>query len=598
MDPTLTRAAAHKAFGDLYRKPRPPELQEQVEKVIQSVSDVFARIQRIEEIDAAHSRKQKGVETAERRRPSSQAGSGGGAGTGTGARSPAQKPRERKPGLLDAILGGGEIGVWGKETETLSTGFLGRNLHISKKSEDIFSALAEDIIVATIKCFRTAARDGWMHWEPPIYNVIVTAYQFFNEYITVGPVFRRIERQELLAGETSKMQKLYAALIQYPNYKKALTESFVKFINESKELAGYTETIKMTMGFLTSLDAKHPTLKNTILAFHALAKKRVATWQEITDEMGVGKPVLKRYRAPESVMQQIDAAIKKHYTQIAMRKAEIREIENLRRSFFEYDGAGKVKTDFLNPIVTEVLRRIYNEKLVNDMTVKSHKTEPPKLLFVIMKDFDISSLYLLEGSFHVRDGGNQIEVILFKQGLFRVVIDEFNGLLREIEMFFKKNKNMAFHFQNLTEILKKDSGDEEMRRFVALSRRANKFFKTISVTFRTIWDNHLGAKSDTNQAVQEKLARTKTIPIESLAVGKRYIPFYEMEVVSNNRWNGLSVEKVIEQIVRNMYNYMFIFRDEELLTHLSSTTRLQAEIQSLIEELKKLGVDYEDSAPP
>jgi hypothetical protein len=313
--------------------------------------------------------------------------------------------------------------------------------------------------------------------------------------------------------------------------------------------------------------------------------------------MGVGKPVLKRYRAPESVMQQIDGMIKKHHTQIAMRKAEMREIENLKRNFFDYDGGGKVKTDFLNPIVTEVLRRIYNEKLVNDMTVKSHKTEPPKLLFVIMKDFDISSLYLLESSVHARDGGNPIEIILFKQGLFKATIDEFNALLREIEVFFKKNKNMSFHFHNLTEVLKKDSGDEEMRRFVALCRRATKLFRVIGTSFRTIWDNHVAAKSDTNQGAQEKLARSKTIPIESLGVGKRYIPFYDLEIVSNNRWNGVTVEAVIEQIVRNMYNYMLIFRDDELLGHLSSPARLQAEIQSLIDELKKLGVEYDDSAP-
>lgn len=595
MDPTLTRAAAHKAFGDLYRKARPPEVQEQVEKVIQSVSDVFARIQRIEELDAAHARKQKGVETVERKRPSTGSGS---SAPGAGAQRQAQKkPEPRRTGLLGAILGGGEIGVWGKDTETLTTGFLGRNLHISKKAEDIFSTLNEDVIVAVIKCFRVAARDGWTQWDPPTYNVIVTAYQFFNEFITVAPMFKRVERQEVLAAESGKMQKMYAALIQYPNFRKILTDPFIKFISESKELGGYTEALRNAMTFISSLDTKNPTLKNTILAFHGLAKKRVPTWQEIVDEMGVGKPVLKRYRAPESVMQQIDGMIKKHHTQIAMRKAEMREIENLKRNFFDYDGAGKVKTDFLNPIVAEVLRRIYNEKMVNDMTAKSHKTEPPKLLFVVMKDFDISSLYLLESSVHARDGGNPIEIILFKQGLFKATIDEFNALLRDIEVFFKKNKNMSFHFHNLTEVLKKDSGDEEMRRFVTLCRRATKLFRIVGTSFRTIWDNHIAAKSDTNQATQEKLARSKTIPIESLAVGKRYIPFYDLEIVSNNRWNGMTVEGVIEQIVRNMYNYMLIFRDDELLGHLSSPARLQAEIQSLIDELKKLGVEYDDSAP-
>lgn len=590
MDPTLTRAAAHKVFGDLYRKPRPPELQEKVDRVIQATSDVFVRIQRIEELDSEFAKGKRGVETAGKK-PAGRSGTGG-----TANSRPAQRRPEKKAGLLDQLLGGGDIGVWGKETETLSAGFLGRNLKLSKKCEDIFTHLNEEVVVATIKCFRFATRVGWQVWEPAVYNVVVTAFQFFNEFANVAAVIKRThERQETIAQETGIMQKMYGALIQYPNYKKILGENFTKLVIESKDMAGNTDMLKLALNHIINLEARNPTLKNTILAFHALSRKNLLTWQDVMNELAVGKPVLNRYRAPEQIMQQIDAAIKKHETQIDLRTGEIKEIENLKKSFFEYDSSGKVKTEFLNNIVHEVLRRIYNEKLLNETNVRVHKTEPPRLLYVILKDFDISTLYLLEGSFHIKDAGGQAEMILFKQGLWRAAIDEFNAVLRETEMFYKKNKNLAFNFQNLIEIMKSGHGDEEMKKFLALVGRANRLFKTIVTNFRIVWENHMLARRDNSPGAAEKLARTKTIPIEVFAVGKRYIPFYDSEIISNNRWHGHMVESVVRDIVRNMYNYLFIFRDDELLGHLSSINRLKNDIDLHVAALKKLGVEYAGS---
>ncbi|MBL8019056.1 MAG: hypothetical protein JNM27_05285 [Leptospirales bacterium] len=585
MDPTLTRAAAHKVFGDLYRKSRSPELQEQVDKVIQSVSDVYARIQRIEEIDA-QAGKQKGVETAGIKRPPTR-----NPAASTPKAPVAPRKAEPRRGILGAILGGGDIGVWGKETETLSAGFLGRNLRISQKAVDLFSALNEEQIVSTIKSFRTATREGWAAWEPSIYNTVVAAYQFFSEFVAVAPIFKRVERQESLAVETMKMQRAYALLIQYPNYKKVLNENLVRFISEHREANAGADILRNSMNFMGTMEGRQPTLKNIICAFYGLARKKVVTWQEVLQELQVGKPALDKYRAPEAIMQHIHSTIKKHENMIEAKRADIHEIEEVRSKFFEYDSAGKVRTDFLNPILADVLRRIYPEKLVNEAQAKAHKSEPPKLLYVIMKDFELSTLYLLEGSIHVRDGGNQIEAILFKQGLFRAIIDEFNSTMRDVDVYFRKNKNLTFTFQNFLETLKKENSDEEIRRFVALTRKTNALFKKLLAAFRVIYDNHVAAKQDTNPASQDKLARTRTIPIESISVGKRYIPYYDVEVMSNNRWNAMTVETAIAQIVRDLYNYLFIFRDEELMGHMSSVTKIKAEISGLVQELKKLGVN-------
>jgi hypothetical protein len=126
----------------------------------------------------------------------------------------------------------------------------------------------------------------------------------------------------------------------------------------------------------------------------------------------------------------------------------------------------------------------------------------------------------------------------------------------------------------------------------------NRLFKAIATNFYIIWENHLLARNDLSQGSQEKLARTKTIPIESFTVGKRYLPFYDHEIVSNNRWNGMKVESVVEQILRNMYNYLFIYRDDELLGHLSSANRLQADIDLHVAALKKLGIDRAGADSP
>jgi len=592
MDPTLTRAAAHKVFGDLYRKSRPPELQEQVDKVIESVSDVFARIQRIEAIDAAAGKQKTGTDSGLQKRPVRPTTT-----SPTAVQKiPIKKPDARRGGILGTILGGGDIGVWGKETETLASGFLGRNLRLSKKAEDLFSALHEDQIVAAIKCFRFATRVGWSVWDPATYNTVVAAYQFFTEFVNMTPILRRVERQESLLHETLKMQRIYAVPIQYPNYKRLVGENFVRFTGDQREIAGNAEVLKQVMSFIGTLETKAPSLKNVICAFYGLARKKVVTWAEVSQELAVGKPALNKYRAPESIMQQIHGTIKKLQNQIDAKRADIHEIEENRAKYFEYDAAGKVKTEFLNSIVQDTTRRIYPDKLVSDAVIKSHKAEPPKLLYTIMKDIDLSTLYLMEGAVHLRDGGNQIEAIVFKQGLFRPVIDEFNGMMREVDIYFRKNKNLAFTFQNFLEVLKKDSSDEEMKRFVAMTRKTNQLFKKMLKGFRTVLENHIAAKQD-GPAAQEKIARTKTIPIETFTVGKRYIPFYDLEIVSSNRWNGITVEDAITQLVRNLFNYLFIFRDEELLGQMSSVAKIKAEIGLLLEELKKLGVEYEESAP-
>jgi hypothetical protein len=59
MDEPLTRTQAHKLFGELYNKPRPPELQKQVDEIVNRYSDIYVRIKKIHELDQKYQEQQK-----------------------------------------------------------------------------------------------------------------------------------------------------------------------------------------------------------------------------------------------------------------------------------------------------------------------------------------------------------------------------------------------------------------------------------------------------------------------------------------------------------------------------------------------------------
>lgn len=57
MNEPLTKSQAYRVFGQLYNKPRSPELQKQVEEIVNKYSDIFVRIQKIQELDKSQQQK-------------------------------------------------------------------------------------------------------------------------------------------------------------------------------------------------------------------------------------------------------------------------------------------------------------------------------------------------------------------------------------------------------------------------------------------------------------------------------------------------------------------------------------------------------------
>lgn len=607
MDPTLTTTEAHRVFGDLYRKSRPAELQEQVDAIVAETPDVFVRIRRIEDLDAGYKRKIEEKDTGGApRKPARRAGgagggggnakAGGGGGSGGAKQSrPQPQKRETKPGFF-ARLFGGDLAFWGKKTETLvSSGLFSTNVKLSPAALRMFSELKEDAILETTKAFRAMAGFGWEIVEPARYNCIIAAYQCFNEFIKQNSALKKTENPEEWITASIRLQKYYAMLLQFPNYARIITEDFPETLKQREQSAPYAAAAKNSMQFLVSLDSRTPSLKNVILAFYALARKRTMTWEDVVRDLKLGRPALDEYRAPQQVMDIINRKISDLRSKYVQSRENLAEISRIKNEFLKTDANGRLKTDFLDQIVEDSVRRTYGEAHVNDANLATFKREPHRLLFAVLKDFDNACLSLLAGSVSVRGDGHQSqEVLVFKTGLFKKHIDLFNPVYRDIENFVKKYRDVTYSFTDFIAHAKKPSQDPIILSFHDIVRNTNRVFTLLAADLNTVLYNDRSAgEVERSSGSNDKLAKTRAIPIENLDIGARYIAYGNREIVSANRQNGKTVQKAIWEIVRNLYNYLYIFRDPELTRILSSGAALEKELGVIKEELTRLGAAAE-----
>ncbi len=602
MDPTLTTAGAHKLFGELYRKTRPPEAQAKVDQVVSETQDVFARIRRIEEIDAGLAAGRKSGEAADdprKRRPGGGGrkeggagvpGSGGGSGSGgapaTRTGTPPRKKKEKGPGFF-ASLFGNELTRWGKSTGTLESGLLALNY---KLSDDVGQLFRQDemMVISAIKGMRFALQRGWQNWEPARYNTAMTALQFFNEFIKVDAVLRTKESPEAWIAETLKLQRFYALLIQFPKYKEFLTGDLPKMVELSRtEHAAHAAALEKAGQFIAHLDDRKPSLKNSIAAFYSIARKKVVTWEDVLAELRVKKPVTDSYRAPEAVMLAIHNKMKSLRDQVRTRGDELKEIEDIRSRYLAIDSQGKLNTDFLNEIVADVVRRMYSENAANDSVMKSHKVEPHRLLLVALRDLDFSAVPIFAGSVQTLNESSHEEVILFKQGLFKKHVDTLTALARECEQLVKGNSQFHYNFPQFMEDRKKDKLDPPASTFAELVQKSMRLFRVFSRDLEMIMDNHALAKS--HGSSDEKMNRTKVLPVETISLAARFLPHADREIAASGRFHGKTVEDTMNRLIKQFYNYLYIFRDEEFVKKIAGAQPIQDEIRAAKEQLARMG---------
>lgn len=578
MDPSLTRSQAHRVFGELYRKERPPELQARVDEIVSETSDVYIRINRIEELDKKHG--QKSVPSAKKRPVNSNAQKN--------EPAPYRKPgSEKKTGIL-ASLFGNPLSAWGSDTATLSSGFFSRTPKLTKGAQGAFNRFSEDEIMSTVRCLRAAIQYSWEDLSPEKYNTIMACYQFFNEYIKMPAVFRKTDNPSEWIRDSTTMQKYYVILQNY-DYETVLTDDLYQWVVGNGQLNKHTKIMQKVMRDIASFEKRKPRFSDCIAALYALEKKKVHTWADVKNILKVPEPTDEKYRAPESVAGQINGKVRNLREQIHSRKEQMKEVEAIKKSYFKFDAKGKVDFSFLDPIIKDVLSRSFNQKMLTPNFLKAYKTEPHRLMYVIFRDLDLNynPIFFAGISVHSDDGNH--DVTIFKPGVLAAELEQMEQLFRDADAFQKKHRNASLSFSDYFHILKRGGAEEAwISNFMGMAKRSNQVLRSLLGIMLTVMENHKKAEALETSGKAEKLGRTRFIPIESPEAEARFLPYADDQIVSNSRLNGMTIKEAIADLIRLLYNYLFLYRDDELIRSLSSATNWQKEIQSMEEELKRM----------
>lgn len=580
MSEPLTKSQAYKIFGDLYNKQRPPELQKKVDEIVNRYSDIFVRIQKIKELDQEFQNKNKTNPLPEKQRQVSK------------KNVVSKALTNNQESFFKKITKGGNIPKWGEETGTLVFGLFGINLRFSNQVPKIFNLFEEKQILDTLKSLGYFINRGWENFPPQNYNVVVTAYQFFREYINVYSLFKKNEPIITLIQKTLTMQVLYANLLMFPNYKKILEEDLINWLKEQKDLANLIPNTIIVMRIISRLEERKPKMTDVILSFYVLERRKLYTWEDLLKELNVRSPVVDRYRAPESVMKQIYQKIDKLKMEIEKREEVIKDINYIKKKYFLINENGKFNLEFLNQIVIFILKRQFGETRVTKEMVKNYISEPHRLLSILLYDFDLNFISFFSGTVTIIDqDGKNIEVSIFKPNLLKKELELYSELYQEINDFLKQYKNAQFNFQDYYSALKSKGKDIVIQNFLRVINKFFSVFRKIIHYNRILLRNHEEAENlEKVGKLKENINRTKLLPIEDFNPQPRFLPYSEFKIHSVGRINNLTVKNAIEELIKDCYNYLYLYREPTIIGNLSSIPRLESEIEIYKNKLKNLGV--------
>jgi len=580
----LTTAAAHRLFGELYRKPRPPEQQAKVDEIVSTTSDVFLRIARIEELDKKLADGRRGVEVAT---PSARQAGGKARGNAPATAAKGTPPRGKKKakaGFLANIFGG-ELTRWGQTTGTIDTGIFGLNYAISAGVHALFATTEEDM-GALLRGLRFAVRYSWKNYSPPTYNTLVAALQFFTEYFNCQPrLALNKENPEQWITDSIRLQKAYSLLILYPNYRKVLLEDLPAYVDSRPELRDASRDFARSIKLFARMEEGTPNLKDAFRAYYTLREKRIVNWEDIVrNELGTGKPALKKYRAPEKIAAVIVAHVNKLDQTIRDLEEEVQNIEEMKRRYFTIKEGGRLDVGFFQEIVRMVLNRLHIGHTVTEESIREHLNNPYKFLYAVLHDFDLNFTPLLLGSIGtIRDHSTE-DVIIFKQGIFKRIAEDASVLVRSVDNLAKKNP-ADYTFARLHQDLKTGGDDATAQELVTAVRGALRLFRQFSQDMGVVLANHASARE---HASDPRMQRSRSVPVEDLRKEARFIPHAEREITGGTRFAGMTVEKALENMMKCVLNLLFLFRDGELSQRLNATARIKEEIAKSRQELQRM----------
>ncbi len=594
MDEPLTRTQAHKLFGELYNKPRPPELQKQVDEIVNRYSDIYVRIKKIHELDQKYQEQQKKELPKDNSSNSRQTNKN----QITIRENKKSKTivKNKKASFFESLFKGGDIPQWGKQTGTLIHGLFGVNIRLSPNVYKSFQLFEDSQIIDAIKGMGYFIQKGWDDFPPSKYNVVVTTFQFFKEYINVDSLLKKIEDISVIIQQTLKMQVLYATLLFYPNYKTILENDFIEWIKKQKDIQPHISNTIAVIRILANFENRRPKFTDVILSFYVLERKKLITWIDLIQELGVKTPNINTYKAPEKILNLIYQKIDKLKLEIEKRERMIKDINYIKSKYFLINEKGKINIQFLNSIVINVLKRNWGESRVTKDMVNQHIVEPHRFLYIIVQDFDINFINFFVSTVTIQDQrGHGQDVSIFKPSVFKKEMELFSEINQDLQDFLKQYKNAQLSFNNYYLAIKSKGKDIIMQNFVNIINKSFSFFRKMIQGIRLILDNHEEAYQLENSGkLKEAVVRTKILPIEDLNPQPRFIPYADSKLLSSGRIHDMTVKNALEELVKDFYNYLYLYHDSILLENFSSIPRLQSEIEIYKKKLLQYGIDIKN----
>ena len=606
MEKTLEQAKAYWYFGELYRKPRPPALQQKVEEIVRNTPDVLTRIDRINDIDRQFSRETKKDKKKESRPHLSK--------KQIISKSSLNKKADPNPvnsniisyASINSARKGkklsfwsflfnrqrSQILTWGKHTKVLTKGFFSK-IKLSSSSKRIFSGFSEAEVVNTLQALRLALADIWNEVDIATYNTIVTFYKFFGEYTKFQNLFQITEEPEQWIQKTLTMQRYYAHLVLYPNYQETLLKTFPEYLRKKKELTISLSNVKNHMKQIIQLENDDPKLKNVIIGFYILNQNKLCSWDDVESSINATKPIVNDFQTTANIKVAINNKIEQLKKMYKLLKGEIQQIEDINRKYLTDAKANKFDSSFLDQAICEVVQEIHGHASVPAHIIHSYKNQPLRLLLAILKDFNTNHVSLLNHNVFINKGDKErLSVTIFNQAIFKTYIEIFHQLLRTVDSFYRKCLDLNYTFPDLIkDVHMAKAVNTTISNLHKLIRKVNDFFTVIIRNLRIVIYNHELAKHSLPK--QKKLSESETqtnrnLVIVNLERKAQYLPYAEEKIFSSTRYNEKTVEFTIRDILYCLYNYLYLFQDQPLHQMLNGLDQRKKNLLTIEKELNRL----------
>ena len=591
MNENLSRTEAHKVFANLYRKTRSPEHQAKVDEIITRSNDVFIRIDLIKKLD---------LEFEKSSRPDKkEAPTSSNIVTSQDTPKPTVKKEPPKPvaapqksegGLFDRILGaGGQIGKFAKESKSLDLGLLGRKPTVSPNVEKIFKTLKEEEIIATAQALKFCEQAGWRIWSPVEYNVVVNFSRFFSAFISLDTLFKDEISPEVFLGRSTKMQMYYTRIVNNPNTKDIILEKVPSLVKLETKLSPKMESIMKGLSYILTLETRRPTLKDSIIAYHIVLKKKLVLWDEIEKSLAVPQIDDTKFNATPEVSKQIDMSAAKIYNDITSILASMEEVQTIRNYYFNFKPNKELDLDFIDTIINDYVMHSLPESSQNDLVKITIRQTPFKLLQVLCRDLQSVYIPLIEGFIKVDYMNGIKDTSLVQTGLFFNEIDKITGTIRSVEGFTRKFPSFTYTFKKYADDLNKGTTDQLENQLLKMTSEAAELFGKFAKKLTIIVENDKMAQDlEKSGHLNEKTLFTKEKPIEELKSMQRFIPFGTGKIITQNRLNGRTVSECLYELTKYLYNYAVLFKDPMASSYLMSFSEIEANLKKMYSEYERL----------